>query len=90
MVSFNLLQQSFNSNCKKECFKNKSDADYRLIHIQKMNLLYHSKHKTPIRAYKCDKCDSWHLTSQEKRYNVKIVENNYIPVYMGKWALLMS
>lgn len=48
--------------CGKICYS-KKDAQTALNYVKHTK----EKHKLPIRAYYCDKCNSYHLTSQEKR-----------------------
>lgn len=49
-----------NPVCKKQSYFNEKIAKQKLLEI-KANP---QKHKKPIRAYECDKCSNWHLTSK--------------------------
>lgn len=48
--------------CGKVCFS-KKEAQTTLNYTKHTK----EKHKLPIRMYYCDKCNSYHLTSQEKK-----------------------
>lgn len=85
--------------CPKEFFISESDAKYRLAYIRKMTadnkLKYHSD-KIPIRVYKCNHCDYWHLTSQELRTDKVFNDNSeedveeYELKLKDKWLKLME
>lgn len=49
--------------CGKVCYDKKSA-------MTAVNYAKHKNehHKIPIRAYYCEDCNYWHLTSQEKKY----------------------
>ena len=77
--------------CPKEFFISQSDAKYRLDYIRKMNV--NSDKKIPVRAYECEKCGYWHLTSRPMNgYGNPIVEkdNEYESPLKDKWLKLMS
>lgn len=52
-------------HCKsgKEWFASKSDAEVKLVTYQ----LIGSGEKKPVRAYQCEFCRDWHLTSKPYR-----------------------
>jgi uncharacterized protein (DUF3820 family) len=49
--------------CDKVIYVNEKEAKLHLSNIRSKE----QDHKKPIRAYECEKCGGWHLTSQEKR-----------------------
>lgn len=55
----------------KKVFKNITDANIFLARIQlrNKNERYCGYHKTPIRAYHCNYCGFYHVTSRAKWYN---------------------
>jgi hypothetical protein len=56
--------------CTKRRFKDHEAADTRIAEIMQEE---DGNHK-PVRAYLCNKCDGWHLTSlDEQQYRDKIV-----------------
>lgn len=61
--------------CSKRCFQNKKDAITRLNSLRKSSI-----QKKPERAYYCDICKAWHITSM-KAYNFKLkpVDNSDAP-----------
>ncbi len=46
--------------CRKRPFRDKNDAVYALHGIQNKN----DDRKKPVRAYQCEHCQQWHLTSE--------------------------
>jgi hypothetical protein len=60
--------------CTKADFPSKKEAKFRIRAINAENALLESteKIKQPIRAYECEKCGAWHLTSKEKPFKHKI------------------
>ena len=48
--------------CNKISYPTKKVAQDHLRRMESFNF----KHKIPTRAYFCDRCGQWHLTSQEK------------------------
>lgn len=56
--------------CTKADFPSKKEAKFRIRAINAENALLESteKIKQPIRAYECEKCGAWHLTSKEKPF----------------------
>lgn len=47
------------SKCKKVYFANEKSAEYYIEKLQKTS----TRKILPVRAYLCEKCLSWHLTS---------------------------
>lgn len=45
--------------CEKITFPSEKDAKYQIKQIREKE----QKHKKPVRAYECEKCGGWHLTS---------------------------
>lgn len=45
--------------CEKITYPNEKEAKFKLAFITSVN----QSHKKPTRAYECDKCGGWHLTS---------------------------
>ena len=63
--------------CKKASFSNESQAKFFIEKLIKTS----TRVKTPKRAYLCDKCNNWHLTSipdKDREYElsleIKIIE----------------
>lgn len=58
------------NKCTKATFTTKKEAKYRIRAINEANALIKTdeKIKQPIRAYECEKCGAWHLTSKEKPF----------------------
>lgn len=87
------LTTAIKNSCPKEFFINESDAKYRLDYIRKMKVKHNGKNKIPVRAYECEKCGYWHLTSQERSGFGKeqtIEKDTYEPVLKDKWLKLMG
>jgi len=59
--------------CAKADFPSRKEAKFRIRAINAENALLPSteKIKQPIRAYECEKCGAWHLTSKEKPFKHK-------------------
>jgi uncharacterized protein (DUF3820 family) len=82
--------------CPKEVFVSEGDAKYRLKYINS----FKNDHKTPSRAYQCNFCGYWHLTSQENhKYlkktkqtttNVIMPTSSYRSKFSDAWAKLMK
>lgn len=55
----------------KKVFKNLTDANIFLARMQlrSKNERYCGYHKTPVRAYRCNYCGFYHVTSRAKWYN---------------------
>ena len=79
--------------CPKEFFISESDAKYRLKFIRSHST---RSEKIPIRAYECDRCGYWHLTSKQmrgKNFDEKVeVENEleYEFQLKDKWLRLIN
>ena len=58
-----------NTKCTKVCFV---DEKFALRYIDKLNKTSYRDIK-PVRAYLCEKCLCWHLTSIESRENREAV-----------------
>tara|TARA_R110000796_G_scaffold248124_2_gene374559 strand:- start:14522 stop:14779 length:258 start_codon:yes stop_codon:yes gene_type:complete len=54
--------------CEKKTFESKELASIRLEEIK----IEGGKEKTPLRVYKCDKCEKFHLTSITRDTQKKI------------------
>jgi len=52
-----------NFPCEKVCWVTEKAAKDEIKRIDKVK----QKKRKPTRAYECDKCGGWHLTSQEKK-----------------------
>jgi hypothetical protein len=56
--------------CTKRRFKDHDAADRRIAEIMQQD----GENHKPVRAYLCNKCDGWHLTSlNEEQYTNKVV-----------------
>lgn len=56
--------------CNKLIYTSLKDAQTHLNSMRKQ-LRYQRDHKIPKRAYKCDDCGYWHLTSKETSHKPK-------------------
>jgi len=56
-------------NCKKVKFVNEASAMMYVNKLQKTSI----RDKKPVRAYLCETCLSWHLTSIESKENMKLI-----------------
>lgn len=54
-------ERDYNVTCTKIKYCNKKIANQHLKRIRSKT----QEHKKPIRAYECEKCSQWHLTSKE-------------------------
>lgn len=52
-----------NSFCRKAYFPTKKDATFELNRIRSKSQTQ-KDHKIPVRAYECEFCSAWHLTSE--------------------------
>lgn len=49
--------------CMKRRYKSKPQAE---LELQLMHACNNDQHRVPVRAYPCDLCKGWHLTSQPR------------------------
>lgn len=66
--------------CRKVKFT-KKEAETFLKHIDHANQCRREK-----RAYYCEYCNAWHLTSQEERVEILDIK----PIYEDKWKKLLT
>lgn len=56
------------SSCDKKRFPDKISADFALLNLRRKRILLDQAiRQFPVRAYECDRCGSWHITSQPER-----------------------
>jgi hypothetical protein len=53
--------------CKKTKYSSKEYAEFGIVHIQEKSF----KAKIPVRAYLCEKCKCWHLTSKPDYFELQ-------------------
>ena len=53
--------------CKKTKYSSKEFAEFGIVHIQEKSF----KAKVPVRAYLCDRCNCWHLTSKPDYFELQ-------------------
>lgn len=63
-------------------------------YIRKMKVKHHNKKPIPIRAYECNRCGYWHLTSKPLfgyKFKELIDEKEvYEPILKDKWLKLLN
>lgn len=56
--------------CKKVSFASEKYADFYIDKLKRIS----QRKKVPVRSYKCDKCNLWHLTSQPHPLEAKVIQ----------------
>lgn len=76
--------------CSKVSYSSEQFAKADLKRIESKNRKCNFTKKFPIRTYKCDKCNTWHLTSLSDKKDQEIVRLTQLKIKLNKELSLLE